>query len=128
MPVGNLWRGDDAVSQTTDFKTSLILDDAQQVTVSGQLKLTSLSDRILAEVDYQTSVVLPCARCLEPTTVPISHHISELFSQHPETDEFPLTKHLEIDIQEPIRQSIILNEPPFPLCEENCPGMIKEKE
>jgi uncharacterized protein len=76
-----------------------------------------------------------CSRCLKAITTPLDLRILEeylpsldLASGQPvittdEPDALRLTDHHELDLEEPVRDAIILAEPIAPLCRPDCPGL-----
>jgi uncharacterized protein len=111
-------------------------DDLDAVGVAGSLRLTRLSDAILASVSGTASVVLECQRCLEQFSLPVSVKFEEPFriaydvrrgtaieSETEGIDERPeITENHELDFSEPMRQEIIVALPMRPVCGPDCPG------
>ncbi len=80
---------------------------------------------------------VPCARCLEPFTLPIHSDVAVLFAQahkvkDPESDEYEFSAEeadtLPFDgetvvLDDLVRDELLLEIPMIPLCSETCPGM-----
>ena len=114
-------------------------DDLDAVGLAGVLRLTRLSDAILASVSGTASVELECQRCLERFSLPVSISFEEQFriaydvrrgtaieSETEGIDERPeITENHELDFSEPMRQEIIVALPMRPVCGPDCPGPPK---
>jgi uncharacterized protein len=111
-------------------------EDLDAVGLAGNLRLTRLSDAILASVGGKTGVELECQRCLEQFLLPVSFDFEEQFriaydvrrgtaieSEIEGIDERPeITENHELDFSEPMRQEIIVALPMRPVCGPDCPG------
>src|SRR5207302_4395736 len=104
--------------------------------ISGHARLLRTSEGILAHANYEASVNLECARCLEEAVAEVEGQLDEEFL--PTTDirtglpvEVPgvpdeqptINEHHEIDLDEILRQNILTSLPLQPLCEATCPGL-----
>jgi uncharacterized protein len=83
-----------------------------------------------------TEVTVPCARCLEPTTLPIHSDLSVLYVPasklsgdedgeeltDEEADTLPFTGEI-VALDDLVRDELLLEIPMIPLCSEACPGM-----
>ncbi|MBX3070198.1 MAG: DUF177 domain-containing protein [Thermomicrobiales bacterium] len=116
---------------------SLPLDDVLVARdFEGQIRLTRLSDDILASINGTTAVELECQRCLEPFIQPVQVKFSQEFriaydvrtgaglagETEEEDEEFEISANHELDFREPLRQEILIELPMRPSCGENCPG------
>lgn len=102
--------------------------------VDGQMRLTRLSDEILANVDVTAIVELACLRCLEPYDQPTRARFQEEFRvaydvrsgaevrSSNDDERFTITDAHELDIREPLRQELIVSLPMRPHCGTSCPG------
>lgn len=102
----------------------------------GHIRLTRLSDDILATVNGTTQVTLECQRCLETFDQPVQVKFSEEFriaydvrtglgvdgESEEEEEEFEISANHELDFRELLRQEILIELPMRPSCGENCPG------
>jgi uncharacterized protein len=101
----------------------------------GTVKLNRTNRGVLADADVATDLKLECSRCLEEVVVPIKTHITEEY--YPTVDlrsgvavdrpdggtGFMLNEAHELDLTEPVRQSILLELPMKPLCRADCAGL-----
>jgi uncharacterized protein len=104
--------------------------------MSGNLRLTRVSDALLAVITGDSSVELECQRCLNQFALPVSFDFDEQFriaydvrrgteieSELEGIDERPeLNENHELDFGDPLRQEIILALPMRPVCGPDCPG------
>ena len=102
--------------------------------IHGSLRLTRLSDEILANVEVTAIVELTCLRCLEQYDQPTRARFQEEFRvaydvrsgvavRSADDDErFSITDAHELDIREPLRQELIVSLPMRPDCGSACPG------
>lgn len=108
--------------------------DLEATDINGSLRLTRLSDEILANVDATATVGLTCLRCLERYDQPTRTRFQEEFRvaydvrsgvavRGADDDErFSITDAHELDIREPLRQELIVSLPMRPDCGPACPG------
>lgn len=108
--------------------------DLTATDVDGTVRLTLLSDEILANVDATATVDLVCLRCLETYSQPTRTRFQEEFRvaydvrsgmevRGSDDDErFSITDAHELDIREPLRQELIVSLPMRPDCGAACPG------
>jgi uncharacterized protein len=101
----------------------------------GQIKLTHINRGVLADARIATKIQQECSRCLDEVLTPIDLHLVEEF--YPTVDlrtglpmkapeggsGFMLTEAHEVDLDEPIRQSVLLDLPMKPLCRVGCAGL-----
>jgi uncharacterized protein len=103
--------------------------------VQGQVKLTRTNRGILADARVETKLHHECSRCLEDILTPLSVRFVEEFyptvdlrtgmpAQRPEGGMgFMMTEAHEVDLTEPVRQSVLLELPMKPLCRPDCAGL-----
>ena len=119
----------------TDASLALPDDLVLAEPIRGHIRLTHENRGIIAETHLQTALAGECARCLRPTTTPITIDLDEeylpsidLSTGRPvATDEEPdalrLTDHHELDLGPSIADAISLAEPIAPLDRPDCPGL-----
>jgi uncharacterized protein len=112
-----------------DLDADLIASD-----VNGEMRLTRLTDEILANVQATASVELTCLRCLEPYDQPTKTRFQEEFRvaydvrsgaevrSSDDDERFTINDAHELDIKEPLRQELIVSLPMRPDCGAACPG------
>lgn len=103
--------------------------------VEGKVKLTRISQGILVQAKLAVELKLQCSRCLDMFSCPISFDVEEEFlstadfgsaaSLAEESQGFTIDNENMLDLDELIRQYVLLNLPMKPLCRPDCPG-IKE--
>ncbi|MCC6674438.1 MAG: DUF177 domain-containing protein [Thermomicrobiales bacterium] len=102
--------------------------------IDGAVRLTRLSDEILANVEATATVDLVCLRCLEHYEQPTKTRFQEEFRvaydvrsgvavrESDDDERFSITDAHELDIREPLRQELIVSLPMRPDCGTACPG------
>ena len=111
------------------------VEDAPAAVLSGSVRLMHINDGILAQGMLHTQVMLPCARCLNPVSVPLDVELEEIFvptinivtgkSIAPEEEDRALwvdENHI-LDLREVLRQDVWVAMPLHPLCREDCRGL-----
>jgi DUF177 domain-containing protein len=117
-----------------ELERFILDEDLEARDFKGEVRLTRLTDEILATVKGTGRVELECQRCLEPFTQPVSVRFSEEFriaydvrtgtglGVTTEEDEFEISAAHELDFGEPLRQEILIELPMRPSCGDRCPG------
>jgi len=74
-----------------------------------------------------------CARCLDPVADELDVEIAELFAypdsitdETTDVDELPRVAEEQVDIEQTVRDAIVLDLPLSPLCREDCPGLCPD--
>ncbi len=115
-------------------------DELTAERVTGEVRLTRLQDRILADVNARGRVELECVRCLRPYEQPFETAFTEEYRQMVDvrtganipaelvTDKdaadevFEIDENHELDLGEALRQWIVLTLPMRADCGPDCPG------
>jgi uncharacterized protein len=111
------------------------LDDELLATdVSGNVKLTRLSDEIIARIRVTGGVELECLRCLRPYPESFATDFAEEFriahdvrtgngiAAQEDDERFAINENHELDFGEALRQEILVALPMRPTCGADCPG------
>jgi uncharacterized metal-binding protein YceD (DUF177 family) len=133
IPIGSLWRAGKGTTEKFDLDVPLHLEDIKTVSnLTGKLILIKLKEEISAIVQ-EASVKLKgkCSKCLKDftRTIEIPETSREFLMRPPSKDSDPNDVYLidlrkmEIDLNEMIRQEIILHFPLFPVCSKSCRGL-----
>jgi uncharacterized protein len=96
--------------------------------VSGNLKLLRTETGIIALGDISTSVLLECSRCLTNFKQPLKLKWEAIYSDTPTEDEYLIERSGQIQLDEPIRQEIIVGLPVKQLCQAECAGINSKKD
>src|SRR4051812_4132626 len=95
-------------------------DELMARDVNGTMRLTRLSDEILANVEATATVSLICLRCLAPYDQPTKLRLQEEFrvaydvrsgaevDSSDDDERFSINDAHELDIREPLRQELIV--------------------
>jgi len=102
--------------------------------VTGDVKLTRLSDAVMAAIHVEGSTELQCLRCLRIYEQAFTVSFTEEFRiaydvrtgndivASAEDERFTISPNHELDFGEVLRQEIIVALPMRPTCGETCPG------
>ena len=94
--------------------------------IEVDVRLESVHEGILATGDAFAEAKAECSRCLEPLTLPVEVDFQELFA-YSVTDEEELAVIDEsIDLEQVIRDEVVLSLPFQPVCNESCLGLCAE--
>jgi DUF177 domain-containing protein len=106
--------------------------------IEGRIRLARTNRGLIVDADFSTALATQCARCLRDITVPLAFEIQDealpsidvktgkAVALSPEDEEagvIRLSDHHELDLEQPIREAILLAEPIAPLDREDCPGL-----
>jgi uncharacterized protein len=100
----------------------------RQITVHGQLQ--SVGEGVLVTGEFHTEVDAQCSRCLKQTNSPVEARIEELYIYSDKAEGYDqqdvLFIHQEmVDLDQPIRDGLILEQPLIPLCDPDCLGLCQ---
>ena len=102
------------VSQGPEKYYSKDIEDlVKKQDLSVSFTLSDCENEILLTGEISGTIVFECSLCLEESVLPIDIKICESF---PSTDEF-------INVDEEIKQQLILGLPEKPLCRPDCKGL-----
>ena len=122
-----------------------IVDDASGLKcverITGSVAFSNTGQTIDVRGKCQTTIELECSRCLRAYRLPVEFAIEEELplEGHPwapeeaedieeltEEEKEPLFVDNIFDLQEYLRQSILVNVPIKPLCDEDCKGLCSQ--
>lgn len=90
--------------------------------IAVHLTLDAISGGIQVRGTAEAQWTGECRRCLEPTSGVVRCEVSEMFADNPvEGETYPIVNEI-IDLEELVRDVILLDLPVAPLCTETCPG------
>lgn len=103
--------------------------------LTGEVRLTRTNRGLLVQGELRSAIAQTCSRCLRDIEWPVVMLLDEealpsidFTSGLPvdtteEPDALRLTDHHELDLEEEVRDGLLLAEPIAPLCREDCPGL-----
>jgi uncharacterized protein len=106
--------------------------------IEGRIRLGRTNRGLLVDADFTTTLATQCVRCLRDVTVPLAFEIDDealpaidihsgralsISLEDEEAGVIRLTDHHELDLEQPIREAILLALPIAPLDREDCPGL-----
>ena len=107
----------------------------------ADIRIESVLDGVLVNLDFEFEVEAECARCLEPFMWTDEAHVTELFLYEEtdsrgrvipavldESDELTVfyVRDDSVDLLEVVRDAIVLDLPLSPLCQPDCLGICQE--
>lgn len=110
-------------------------DDLLVKGLHGKVLLTRLRENVLLQGTLDGVVTLECGRCLEPYEQPLHMELEVVFQPSvailtgealppPEDDSvYVIDGHHVIDLNEAVREQVLLNLPLRPLCRPDCAGL-----
>ncbi len=94
------------------------------------LRIEAVAEGVLVTGDFEVIAEGECIRCLDPIKFPINKSFQELYTYKPDpeldADDQLLMEGDIIDLEAPIRDSIVLSLPINPVCDESCEGLCPE--
>lgn len=121
---------------TVDIADLPVADDVRLAApIEGEVRLSRTGRSILARVELTTAIDGSCSRCLRDVVAPIDVSLEEMavpvididsglpLDPSAEPDALRLDEHHELDLDQPIRDAIVLAEPIALLCRPDCRGL-----
>ncbi len=139
---GNMWETDTQFVVPEDMGVALARIEPGSL-MDADVRLESVLDGVLVSADVDYTVSAECSRCLEPLTWNETTSLVELFL-YPETDSRgreiraqggagdadsdseTVSRYVVddcVDLEEVIRDSVVVDLPLKPLCDPDCPGL-----
>ncbi|QYN40647.1 DUF177 domain-containing protein [Pseudonocardia sp. DSM 110487] len=98
-----------------------------------EARLESVTEGVYVSGTVHASLSGECARCLDPLSDEIDVELSELFAypdsitdETTEEDELPRVVDEMVDVEQIVRDAVVLALPLAPLCRVDCPGLCPE--
>ena len=117
-----------------EFDSLKMLQDTYPITEKKPVDLTLThlgGKKIKMNAEIQMTLEIPCARCLEPVSVPFMISVDEQF-ELPETpdavaedSEEPYIDGYQLDVDALVRNELFVHIPLRVLCKEDCKGICK---
>lgn len=137
---GNMWESTLEFAAPADLEVGMA-KLAPGSKIPADIRMESVLDGVLVNLDFEFEVEAECARCLEPFMWTDEAHVTELFLYEetdsrgrvvpaPENESDELTVFYvhedSIDLLEVIRDAIVLDLPLSPLCQPGCLGICQQ--
>ena len=90
------------------------------------LRLESVHEGILATGEVFVDAEGECSRCLDPLIVPIEVDFQELFAYSLTNEDEHVVEDEQINLEQIIRDAVVLNLPFHPLCSTDCLGLCPD--
>jgi uncharacterized protein len=91
-----------------------------------ELRLESVHEGILATGKAFGTAKTQCSRCLEALDDPFRVAFQELFAYSGESDDDLLVIDNTVDLEEVVRDAVVISFPFQPVCDEDCMGLCAE--
>lgn len=121
--IGRDARGREVEIETTvDWKLEMIqLAEDEPLRVIAILHPVSGGIAVTGTADFVTHDV--CQRCLTPTTTDRRTQLGALFDRTDDDETYPIDGH-DIDLEQMVRDEVLLSLPVVATCGENCKGVV----
>ena len=97
------------------------------------VRLESVTEGVLVTGTVTAPLAGECARCLDPITDELVVDLVELFAypdsvtdETTDDDELPRVVDERVDLEQTVRDAVVLDLPLAPLCTDDCPGLCPE--
>lgn len=90
------------------------------------LRLESVHEGILATGEVDATAKAECSRCLDPLKLPVEVDFQELFAYSLQGEDDYIVQDESIDLEQVIRDAVVLNLPFQPVCSAGCLGLCPE--
>jgi uncharacterized protein len=101
--------------------------------VELDLRLESVTEGVYVSGTARARLVGECVRCLDPMTDEVTVELGELFvypdsvtDETTDADELPRVAYEHLDLEQTIRDAVVLALPLTPLCRLDCAGLCPE--
>lgn len=94
--------------------------------VEVSLRLESVYEGILATGEVAGTAKTECSRCLEPISIGLEVDFQELFAYSSTSDDELVVDGEHINLEQVVLDSVVLNLPFQPVCDEDCLGLCAE--
>ena len=94
-----------------------------EVPVHVDATLERIPEGIVVRGEVDVVWAAECSRCLQPVEGRLAVGIDELFEAHPIDGETYLLDHDTIDLDQVVRDAVLLELPPAPHCRDDCAGL-----
>lgn len=99
------------------------------LSLNGKVKLTRLEDTILVHGQIRAMIGASCGKCLEKTEKTVDFELEreyEIDRKAESEENLYVDKYLNIDLDESIREELILAIPSRIVCQEDCQGLCQK--
>ena len=137
---GAVWSGHRTVPAPVGLRLDLV-EVPEGSELGLDITLESVSDGVLVTAVVNGTTEGECARCLDPVVGTVRVTVQELYAypdpdarrgrrEHvPDDDDEDEVRRLDgdfLDLEQPLRDAIVLELPHSPHCSEDCPGLCPE--
>ena len=102
-------------------------------TIALDLRLESVSEGVYVSGTAVVPLAGECSRCLDELTDEVTVELGELFAypdsltdETTDDDELPRVVGEYVDLEQTVRDAVVIDLPLAPLCADDCPGLCPE--
>jgi len=102
-------------------------------TIELDVRLESVTEGVYVSGTVRARLVGECARCLDAMADEVDVELGELFAypdsvtdETTDADELPRVLDDYVDVEQIVRDAVVLGLPLSPLCREDCPGLCPD--
>ena len=111
----------DVVAPEKYGEAMAVVPEGSELTID--LRLEGLHEGILVTAELTTQAEAECVRCLDPFTTELQVDFQELFAYSSTEADSYLVAHDALDLEDIIRDAVVLDLPFQPVCKETCFGL-----
>jgi uncharacterized protein len=100
------------------------IEKGAQITIDGRLE--SVHEGILVTANVAGDAVSECSRCLDPLKLKVDVEFQELFAYSLTDEDDLLITDETIDLEQVVRDAVVLSLPFQPICSNDCQGLCVE--
>lgn len=94
--------------------------------IDVDLRLESVHEGILATAEVDARAKAECSRCLDQIEIPVEVDFQELFAYSGMSEDDFVVENEQIDLEQVIRDEVVLSLPFQPVCSPDCQGLCAE--
>jgi uncharacterized protein len=101
--------------------------------VELDVRLESVTEGVYVSGTVSAALEGECARCLDPITDTVTVELGELFAypdsvtdETTDEDELPRVLDDAVDLEQTVRDALVVDLPLAPLCRDDCPGLCSD--
>lgn len=129
---GSMMRFVRAVEAPADVGVGGVVGVPEGSEIELSIRLEAVMEGVLASGTAQASISGECARCLDPFDDHLVVEWQELYA-YPESEPDPEADEADlrviddmIDLEQPVRDALVLALPLAPVCRDDCPGLCAQ--
>ncbi len=125
IDINHLLRAETGVRDTyeIDGERPDLEDVVLKAPITGSITVMRTRDGIEMNGRLSATVEIECDRCLRPFEYQLEYPLAACFAEKPDEDQFAIDRYGKINIDEAVRQDLLVRLPQQRLCQEDCKGI-----